>query len=86
MNILPAFKNEYEEAEFWDSHDSTEFLADSEEVDVRFVDNRTSMKQISLRLDLSTINEIKQVAKTKGIGYQTLIRMWVLERLHGEAA
>ncbi len=86
MNILPAFKSEQEEAEFWDNHDSTEYLAASKEIDVQFVDNRTSMKQISLRLDLSTINEIKQVAKTKGIGYQTLIRMWVIERLHGEAA
>ena len=86
MSTLPTFLNEKEESDFWDSHDSTEFMDSTEEVDMQFTDNRAAMKQISLRLEQHTINEIKLVAKQKGIGYQTLIRMWVIERLHGEAA
>lgn len=86
MSTLPKFQSKQEESDFWDSHDSTEFLDSSEEVEVQFVDNRAAMKQISLRLEQNTIHEIKQVAKRKGIGYQTLIRMWVVERLQAEAA
>ncbi|MEZ4734554.1 MAG: CopG family antitoxin [Caldilineaceae bacterium] len=81
MAKLPQFTTEQEEAEFWDSHDSTDFLNDTEEVDVLFVDARPTKKQISLRLDPTAIDQIKRIAKTKGIGYQTLIRMWVMEQL-----
>lgn len=81
MSKLPVFHSDREEAEFWDSHDSTEFLEDSTPVDVTFIDTRPLKKQISLRLDAQTIEALKQVAHRKGIGYQTLIRMWVNERL-----
>lgn len=40
MTKLPQFTSEQEEAAFWDSHDSTEFLEDTTAVDVTFVDAR----------------------------------------------
>ena len=86
MSRLPRFASEQEEAEFWASHDSTEYLDDTEPVDVTFVDARPPKKQISLRLDTDAIEELKSVAQRKGIGYQTLIRMWVMERLAQERA
>lgn len=86
MPKLPEFKTEGEEAEFWATHDSTDFLDDTEPVDVTFVDARPPKKQISLRLDAETIDELKAVARRKGLGYQTLIRMWVMERLAQERA
>jgi predicted DNA binding CopG/RHH family protein len=81
---IPQFKTEQEEAEFWDSHDSTDFLDETEAVHVTFVDARPSMKQISLRLEPSVIDQLKSLATVKGIGYQTMIRMWVMERLGQE--
>lgn len=81
---IPQFKTEQEEANFWDSHDSTDFLDETEAVNVIFVDARPAMKQISLRLDPSVIDKLKSLAVGKGIGYQTLIRMWVMERLGQE--
>ena len=81
---IPQFKTEQEEADFWDSHDSTDFLDETEVVNVTFVDARPSMKQISLRLDPSVIDQLKSLAVDKGIGYQTMIRMWVMERLGQE--
>jgi predicted DNA binding CopG/RHH family protein len=50
-------------------------------VDLTFVDARPAKKQISLRLDPEAIDKLKAIARRKGIGYQTLIRMWVMERL-----
>ncbi len=85
VDKIPQFKTEQEEADFWDSHDSTDFLDETEAVNVAFVDARPSMKQISLRLDPSVIDQLKSLAVGKGIGYQTMIRMWVMERLGQEA-
>jgi predicted DNA binding CopG/RHH family protein len=81
MSQLPKFTADQEEAEFWDAHDSTDFLGDTEPVGVTFVDARPTKKQISLRLDPEAIDELKVIARRRGIGYQTLIRMWVMERL-----
>ncbi|MCP4356877.1 MAG: hypothetical protein GY796_02530 [Chloroflexi bacterium] len=85
VDKIPQFKTEQEEADFWDSHDSTDFFDETEAVNVAFVDARPSMKQISLRLDPSVIDQLKLLAVGKGIGYQTMIRMWVMERLGQEA-
>jgi len=37
---------------------------------------------VSLRLDEHTIEKLKKVAESKGIGYLQLVRMWVLENLN----
>jgi predicted DNA binding CopG/RHH family protein len=86
MAKLPQFVSEQDEAEFWDTHDSTDFLDETEAVDSTFVDARPAKKQISLRLDPAVIEQIKKVAHTKGVGYQTLIRMWVMEQVQKTAA
>jgi predicted DNA binding CopG/RHH family protein len=86
MSKIPKFTNEQEEAEFWATHDSSEFLGETETVDMTFVDSRPPKKQIALRLDGETIDALKAVASKKGIGYQTLIRLWVNERLEQEQA
>ena len=84
MAKTPKFASLQEEADFWDTHDSTDYLDDTTEVDVTFVDARPRKTQISLRLDPQTIAQLKAVAARQGIGYQTLIRMWVMERLRQE--
>jgi predicted DNA binding CopG/RHH family protein len=81
MLEIPQFDSEQDEAEFWDAHDATPLLNEAEPVEVTFVDARPSKKQISLRLDPETIDQLKAIAGRKGIGYQTLIRVWVMERL-----
>ena len=82
---IPKFATEQEESEFWDANDSMDFLDDTEAVSATFVDARLPMKQISLRFDQHVIEQLKTTAHTKGIGYQTMIRLWVMERLGQEA-
>ena len=84
MTKLPTFVDEKEEAEFWATHDSTEYLEDTVPVEVTFVDARVPKKLISVRFDSETLESLKIVARKKGIGYQTLIRLWVNERLAQE--
>lgn len=85
MAKIPEFKSEQEESEFWDSHDATEFFEETTPVEMQFVDARPRKTLISLRLDADTIGELKHAAHARGMGYQTLIRMWILERLAQEA-
>ena len=84
MAKTPKFATLQEEADFWDTHDSTDYLDDTTEVDVTFVEARPRKTQISLRLDPQTITLLKTAAARRGVGYQTLIRMWVVERLNKE--
>jgi predicted DNA binding CopG/RHH family protein len=79
MKKIPKFKSEKEEAEFWATHDSADYLEDTKEIKVGFT--RPKKKLVSLRLDDRTINELKKIAERKGIGYLELVRMWVLENL-----
>ena len=86
MTNLPVFPSEQAEAEFWDTHDSIDFLDATEPVEMTFIDARPPKKQISLRLEQSAIEQLKILATRKGIGYQTLIRMWLIERLRQEVS
>ena len=54
MKELPHFADEKAEAEFWATHDSTEYLDNTEPVDVTFVDARVPKKLISVRFDNET--------------------------------
>ncbi len=81
---IPTFKSDQEEAEFWDTHDSTDYLGDTEPAESTFEDARPQKRSISLRIDGDAIDALKDIAGRKGIGYQTLIRMWVMERLEKE--
>jgi predicted DNA binding CopG/RHH family protein len=84
MSKIPKCADDREEAAFWDTHDSTETLNDTQPVDVTFIDARPPKAQISLRIDTEAVRQLKLVARRKGVGYQTLIRMWVMERLQAE--
>lgn len=80
MKKIPKFKSEKEEADFWATHDTTDYLSETKEVKVKFT--RPSKRLVSLRLDEKSIKELKKLAQGKGIGYLELIRMWVLENLN----
>lgn len=79
MKKIPKFKSEKEEADFWASHDSADYLSGTKEMKVKFT--RPKKKLVSLRLDEKTIADLKKIADRKGIGYLQLVRMWVLENL-----
>ena len=80
---IPRFKTIEEEAEFWDTHSTTDFEDEFEEVsDVQFVVTRAKPKKaITVRLDPETAAALAEQAQAKGIGPSTLARMWILERL-----
>lgn len=79
---IPEFKSIQEEAEFWDKHDTTDYEDEFKPVKVRFAKNLS--QGITVRLDPGTLGELRDLARSKGIGPTTLARMWILERLGQE--
>ena len=82
---IPPLKTDQEAAEFWDTHDFADYWDDTEPVaDVTFA--AMPLKQVCLRLSPGQIERVKRIARSKGIGYQTLLRVWITERERQEVA
>lgn len=76
---IPEFSSIEEEAEFWDTHDTTDFESEFRPVKVRAAKNLS--EGITIRLDPDTLDQLRARAHDQGIGPTTLVRMWILERL-----
>ena len=67
-------------AEFWDSHDLTDFEGELEEVKEPVFARET---RISIRLDSTEAQAVHEAARSRGVPDSELIRQWVFERIHG---
>lgn len=83
---IPAFNNEDEEREFWATHDSTEFIDWKKAERVTFSNLKPSTKKISLRLPESMIEELKLLANKRDVPYQSLLKIFLAERIEKELA
>ena len=81
---IPHFESEDEEREFWSTHDATEYLDLSKAQRVRFPNLKPSTKTISLRLPEIMLEDIRVEAHRRDIPYQSLIKVWLSERLDVE--
>ena len=81
LKSIPDFATEAEDREFWETHDSTEYLDWSKAVRVRFPNLKPSSSSISLRLPLPLLEQIRVAAKKRGVQYQSLIKMWLADRV-----
>ena len=79
---IPSFANIEEEAEFWDTHDFTDFLEESTPVEVAI--GPELAERLTLRLEQRDRQQLIAFAREKGIGPSTLARMWIKERLRQE--
>lgn len=76
---IPEFKTLTEEAEFWDTHDTTDFEDEFKPVNVRVAKQLEHI--FSVRFDKETLGELQRQAERKGTGTATLVRMLVKEGL-----
>ena len=83
---IPEFKNEDAEREFWDTHDSTEYINWKQGERVTFSNLKPSVKKISLRLPESMLEELKLLANKKDVPYQSLLKIFLAERIDKELA
>lgn len=82
--IIPKFKSERREKEFWQNHDSTEYVDWSKAKRAIMPNLTPSVKNISLRLPESMLAELKLLANKKDIPYQSLMKIFLAERIKQE--
>lgn len=83
----PKFRKEQEEREFWTTHDTTEYFdySKSNRVEIEFDPGvEAPVKSISLRLPREMLNELKVLANKKDIPYQSLIKVYLAEKIAQE--
>jgi predicted DNA binding CopG/RHH family protein len=80
-NKLPNFKSEQEEREYWEKKDSADFANWSKAQRVIFPNLKPSTTAISIRLPDSLLAQIKQAANKRDIPYQSLIKVWLSEKV-----
>ncbi len=86
---LPAFRTDDEERKFWEKASPGEYVHQTRATKVRVSPAlREQVKEkklnLTLRMEPSRVRALKAAAHYHGIPYQTLMRMWIVERLRKE--
>lgn len=74
---IPKFKNEGDEAEFWNTHSSVDYIDWSKAKQGIFPNLKPSSRSISIRLPESIINEVKVEANRLDMPYQALMKQYI---------
>jgi predicted DNA binding CopG/RHH family protein len=81
---IPKFKSEEEERKFWSSADSTEYIDWYNGKRVVLPNLKPSLKTISLRLPEPMLAELKLLANKRDVPYQSLLKIFLAERIEKE--
>jgi predicted DNA binding CopG/RHH family protein len=84
LKKIPTFKNEDEEREFWATHDTTEYHDLSKAVRVSFPNLKPSTVLTSIRLPAWLMNALKGIANKKDVPAQSLMKMYLSEKVEEE--
>ena len=81
---IPRFKSERQEREFWAKEDSTRYVDWSSAKRLVLPNLKPSQKTISLRLPAMMLAELKRLANKRDVPYQSLMKVFIAERLAKE--
>jgi predicted DNA binding CopG/RHH family protein len=81
---VPGFKTEDVEREFWASRDSTDYIDWHKGKRTTLPSLKPSSQTISLRLPKPMLDRLKLLANKRDVPYQSLLKMFVAERLKAE--
>ena len=84
LKVIPKFASPEEETEFWNTHDSTDYIDWSKGQKTVFPNLKTSTESISLRLPSPLLSRIKGLANEKDVPYQSLMKVYLSERVEEE--
>ena len=75
---LPKTDSIQELAEYWGNHDLTDFEGELEEVAEPVFRRAAAIK---VPLESRELEAVEQLARTKGVSREELVRAWVLQKL-----
>ena len=82
LKKIPQFNSESDENDFWQTHDSTEYVDWSKAIrGIQFPNLKLTSKPITLRLPVSMIDRLKIEAHKMDIPYQSLIKKLIFDGL-----
>jgi len=84
LKKIPHFKTEDEEREFWAKADTSQYFDWSKAEPVIFPNLKPSTQTISLRLPEYLLARIKQLANFRDVPYQSLMKIFLAERVRDE--
>jgi len=81
LKLIPKFASEAAERAFWEKNDSTVYM-NWKKAQVAVLPNlKPSTQTISLRLPQHLLDSIKSAANARDVPYQSLIKVWLQEKL-----
>ena len=80
----PSFRTEDEERAFWSKHDSTDYVDWKAGRRLALPRLKPSTATISLRLPEAMLDELKLLANKRDVPYQSLLKVFLAERLERE--
>nr|MBI5456089.1 BrnA antitoxin family protein [Candidatus Levybacteria bacterium] len=81
IKLIPRFKNEDEERDFWATHDATDYFDQFKPVEFDLSELKFSTETISLRLPQYLLARIKELANKKDVPYQSLMKIFLAEKV-----
>lgn len=81
LKSIPRFSTEAEERAFWETHDSTDYVEWSKAKATVLPNLKPTTQTISLRLPLHLLETIKAAANARDVPYQSLIKVWLQEKV-----
>lgn len=81
---VPKFSSEDEERDFWANHDVVDYFDWEKSVRGSFPALKPSTKTISVRLPQALLEELKTLANERDVPYQSLLKIFLAERVARE--
>lgn len=78
LKPIPAFANREAEAEFWDTHDLTDYMSFDNPVPFGPVDG--GLEQVTLWVDTETLGLAREIAAAERMPWEVLLHLWLIER------
>lgn len=81
VSKIPKFQSISEEAEFWDTHDFTEFADELTPVKMKVTLGQPKEETLTVRLQTKLKERLANIASEMGVNTSTLARMWIVEKI-----
>ncbi len=84
LKPIPRFTSDAEERQFWETHDSADYVDWSKAAVVSLPNVKPSTETISLRLPAPLLSDLKALANKRDVPYQSLLKVFVADRVAAE--
>jgi predicted DNA binding CopG/RHH family protein len=81
---LPSFRNERDEADWWDKHPEVATEIMKRAIKSGKAKRAASLKSVTIRFPVPDLKAAQRLARRKGLPYQTCIKMLLHEALKKE--